>query len=74
MRLELLCEPIQILYCKMQAALSMRGFLEGLRELLDELEWKEQTKVAFKFFLDKLNEQKKKDQRNFEKSIKWIKS
>lgn len=74
MRLELLSEPIQILYCKMQAALSMRGFLEALRELLDELEWNEQTKVAFKFFLDKLKELKKNDQKNFEKSIKWVKS
>jgi len=74
MILEFLPEPIKVLYLKMKTALSMRGFLEALRELLEELEWNTEINKPFHFFSNRLNEQEKRDLKQNEESNKWLKT
>lgn len=65
-------ESFRVLYMKMQAALSMRGFLEALRELLEELEWNESTAEAYQFFAARLKRQEDQDSKHTEVAIKWL--
>lgn len=57
---------------KMQTSLSMRGVVEGLRELLEELEWCEETSAAYQFYTQRLKEQEARELQYINEAIKWL--
>lgn len=64
-------DSVRIIYMKMQASLSMRGVVEGLSELLEELEWCKETSAAYQFYAKRLRDQEARELQYIKDAIKW---
>lgn len=69
---ELLPSQIKILYLKMKTAASLEGYLDALRELLEELEFLDETKSSFMQMKRLLDSQELQWKDQFQRSTKWI--
>lgn len=69
---ELLPTSIKLLFIKRKTSLSLQGDLDALRELLEELEYLDETKDSFLYLSTLLDEQEKREEVQCENFIKWI--
>lgn len=69
---DLLPFPIKVLYLKMKTAKSLQGYLNALRELLNELEYINETKKPFAHLKNLLSFQERLWQKEFDNVAHWI--
>ena len=69
---DLLPCSIKILYLKMRTASSLQGYLDALRELIEELEFCEETVSSYSHLQKLLSFQERQWEEELKKSSKWI--
>ena len=69
---DLLPSSIKVLYLKMKTAISLQGYLDALRELLEELEFSDETVSSYLHLQKLLSFQGRQWEEELKKSSKWI--
>ena len=69
---DLLPSSIKVLYLKMKTAISLQGYLDALRELLEELEFSDETVSSYSHLQKLLSFQERQWEEELKKSSNWI--
>lgn len=69
---DLLPTALQILHLKMKACSSLEGFLDALRDIMDELELNAETQDSYQYFKECLDIQENLWAKQQQQSLSWI--
>lgn len=70
---EILPTEIKVLYLKMQTSSNLQGFLDALAELLDELEFHDDTKKSFEYIRNLYSYEEELLKNQFKTTCNWLK-